>query len=214
MSEIASGFTQPAMGEGPSLARSGLLAARDLVEVRFAGTAEQGVILMGVVLAMAATRDHRFVAQTQTYGLEEQGGHGHSDVIISDNPVDYPELQGADLLVALCQPAADEYASLLHPESVFVFDCESVTSPPPFEGTRFGIPFGRLAAEAAGKGEPAPDLLTLGVVVGISGVVSTESLQKALSGIAAAGLKEGKKKALAYGLSLDPSEWRKDGACS
>ncbi len=213
MSEIASGFTQPAIGEGPSPARSGLLAARDFVEVRFAGTAEQGVVLMGVVLAMAATRDHRYVAQTQTYGLEERGGHGHSDVIISDNPVDYPELQEADLLVALCQPAADEYASLLHPESVLVFDCENVTSPPSFEGTCFGVPFGRVAVEAAGKGEPAPDLLTLGVVVGISGVVSTESLQKALAGIEAAGLKEGKKKALAYGLSLDPGEWRKDGTC-
>jgi 2-oxoglutarate ferredoxin oxidoreductase subunit gamma len=213
MSEIASGFTQPPMGEGPSPARRGLLAARDYVEVRFSGTAEQGVILMGVVLAMAATRDHRFVAQTQTYGLEERGGHGHSDVIISDNPVDYPELQSADLLVALCQPAADEYAPLLRPESVFVFDCEQVTSPPLFEGACFGIPFGRLALEAAGKGEPAADLLTLGAVVGISGVVSTESLQKALSGIAAAGLKESKKKALSFGMSLDLSEWRKDAAC-
>lgn len=213
MSEIASGFTQPAMGEGPSPLRKGLLAARDYVEVRFAGTAEQGVVLMGVVLAMAATRDHRFVAQTQTYGLEERGGHGHSDVIISDNPVDYPELQRADLLVALCQPAADDYAPLLHPEGVLVFDCEQVTSPPPFGGTCFGIPFGRLAVEAAGKGEPASDLLTLGAVVGMSGVVSEDSLHKALSGIAAAGLKENKKKALSYGLSLDLSGWRKETAC-
>jgi 2-oxoglutarate ferredoxin oxidoreductase subunit gamma len=213
MSEIASGFTQPAMGEGPSPVRSGLLAAKDYVEVRFSGTAEQGVILIGVVLAMAATRDHRFVAQTQTYGLEERGGHGHSDVIISDNPVDFPELQSADLLVALCQPAADEYASLLHPESVFVFDCEQVTSPPPFGGTSFGIPFGRLAVEAARRGEPAADLLTLGAVVGVTGVVSAESLLKALSGMAAAGLKESKKKALSFGLSLDMTRWRKEMAC-
>ena len=211
MSEIASGFTQPSMGDGPPPARSGLLAARDFLEVRFAGTAEDGVLLMGVVLAMAATRDHRFVAQTQTYGLEERGGHGHSDVIISDNPVDYPEIQSADLLVAMCQPAVDDYASLLRPDSVLVYDAEGVTRPPRFGGTSYGIPLLGLAMDTADKDEPAPDLLTLGAVVGITGVVSVESLQKALAGMTAAGLNEGKIKALEYGLSLDVRKWRKEG---
>ena len=213
MSEIASGFTQPSMGDGPPPARSGLLAARDFLEVRFAGTAEDGVILMGVVLAMAATRDHRFVAQTQTYGLEERGGHGHSDVIISDHPVDYPELQGADLLVVLSQDSADGYAPLLRPDGIFIYDSENVTEPPQFEGASFGIPFTRLAVEATGQRETTPDVLTLGAVVGITGVVSVESLQKALKGMAAAGSEEANKKALARGLALDPGEWRRNVAC-
>ena len=71
MSGIKSGFSQPAIGEGPAPKRVGLLATRDFLEVRLGGTAEQGVVLMGLVLATAATRDHRYVAQTQTHGLEE-----------------------------------------------------------------------------------------------------------------------------------------------
>ncbi len=63
--------------------RAGLLADRDLVEVRFGGSGGQGVILMGVILAMAATRDHRYVVQTQSYGPEARGGYSRSDVIIS-----------------------------------------------------------------------------------------------------------------------------------
>jgi 2-oxoglutarate ferredoxin oxidoreductase subunit gamma len=200
VSETTSGFTQPAVGLGPTPSRVGPLAARDFVEVRFGGTRDQGVVLMGVVVATAATRDHRYVTQTQAYGLEDLGGHGHSDVIISDNPVDYPELQAADLLVALCQAAAD--------------DSEKVTEPPHFGGESFGIPFARLAAGSAGRGEPAPDLLALGAVVGITGVVSVHSLQKALAGMTAAGLKTSDKKALSQGLALDPSAWRKDIACS
>ena len=90
--------------------------------MRFGGTGLQGVILMGVVLAMAATRDHRYVAQTQTYGLEEREGYGQSDVIISDHPVDYPQLQAADLLVTLSQDAADGYADLLREDGILIFD--------------------------------------------------------------------------------------------
>ena len=106
----------PPIGSGPSPARTGLLADRQFLQVRFGGTGEQGVILVGVVLAMAATRDHRYVVQTQTYGLGARGGYGHSDVIISDTPIDYPEFQSADVLVTLSQDAADGYADLLTPD--------------------------------------------------------------------------------------------------
>jgi 2-oxoglutarate ferredoxin oxidoreductase subunit gamma len=210
----ASGFTQPAIGSGPAPTRIGLLAARDFLEVRFGGTGEQGVILMGVVLAMAATRDHRYVAQTQTYGLEERGGHGHSDVIISDNPVDYPELQAADLVVAFCQDAADGYVSLLRRDGVFIFDSENVFEPPQFEGTSFGIPFTRLAIEATGQKDMTPDVFALGAVVGITGVVSEESLQKAVTGVVTTSLRNASKKALARGLALESRDWRREAACS
>jgi 2-oxoglutarate ferredoxin oxidoreductase subunit gamma len=209
-----SGFTQPAIGSGPAPARAGLLAGRDFLEVRFGGTGEQGVILMGVVLAMAATRDHRYVAQTQTYGLEEHGDYGHSDVIISDHPVDFPELQAADLLVALCQDSANGSAPLLRQDGILIYDPENITEPPPFEGATFAIPFARLAVEATGQKETTTDVLTLGAVVGITGVVSVESLQKALTGMAPGGLDDASRKALSRGLALDPAEWRRDVGCS
>ncbi|MBN1321662.1 MAG: 2-oxoacid:acceptor oxidoreductase family protein [Thermoleophilia bacterium] len=210
MSEItASGFSQPAIGTGPRPARAGLLAARDLLGVRFGGTGLQGVILMGVALAMAATRDHRYVAQTQTYGLGERGGYGHSDVIISDLPIDYPELETADLLVALCQDAAVGYADLLRPDGILVYDSENVTHPPPFAGDAFGVPFGRLAEEEVGLRDTTTIVLTLGAVVGITGVVSVESLQTTMLGMTVAGTEEVNMRALARGLALKADKWRR-----
>ena len=130
---------------------SGLLATRSLVEVRFGGSGGQGVILMGVILAMAGARDHRFVVQTQSYGPEARGGYSRSDVIISDSQIDYPELERADLLVALSQAAADEYVRVLRSDGVLVYDSENVTAVPPFKGEQFGIPFTRLALEETGR---------------------------------------------------------------
>ena len=204
----------PALGGGPPPPRAGLLAARDYVEVRFGGTAAQGVLLMGVVLAMAATRDHRYVVQTQTYGLAARGGYGHSDVIISDRPIDYPEIQSADLLVALSQDSADGYARLLGPESILVYDSENVSKPPPFVGASFGIPFTQLALEGTGQLETTPDVLALGAVVGITGVVSVGSLRQSVMSMVPPGSEDANSKALALGLALDEGQWRRSVACS
>jgi len=110
---------------------------------------------------MAGARDHRYVVQTQSYGPEARGGYSRSDVIISDSLIDYPELERADLLVALSQPAADEYVAVLRPDGVLVYDSEYVTAPPSFTGDRFGIPFTRLALEETGRTQTT-NILTLG----------------------------------------------------
>ncbi len=191
----------------PAAGRKGILAARNLVEVRFGGSGGQGVILMGVILAMAGARDHRYVVQTQSYGPEARGGYSRSDVIISDSAIDYPELERADLLVVLSQAAADEYVGALRFDGVLVYDSENVAAVPPFKGNRFGVPFTRLALEETGRIQTT-NILTLGAVAGITGVVTTESLRKAVLAMVPRGTETMNTTALARGLALDAAEWR------
>lgn len=186
--------------------RFGVLAEREFVEIRFGGTGGQGVILMGVILAMAATRDHRQVVQTQSYGPEARGGYSRSDVIISDHPIDYPQVGGLDLLVALSQESATGYAKLLRPDGVLIYDSEKVLDLPRVTGPTYGIPFTRLAAEQIGKVQTT-NVLTLGAVVGITGLVSTDSVRKAVMEMVPKGTEAINSKALALGLSLDPGDW-------
>jgi len=189
----------------PPPPRAGIMAERDWLEIRFGGTGGQGVILMGVILAMAATRDHRQVVQTQSYGPEARGGYSRSDVIISDRAIDYPQLAGVDLLVALSQEAASGYIGQLRPDGVFIYDSEKVAEPPAFKGRSFGVPFTRLAIEATGRVQTT-NVLTLGAVVAITGVVSIESLRKAVMEMVPKGTEEVNGKALARGLSVSPDE--------
>lgn len=161
---------------------------------------------MGVILAMAGARDHRYVVQTQSYGPEARGGYSRSDVIISDSQIDYPELEQADLLVALSQAAADEYISVVRTDGVLVYDSENVTSVPRFNGRQFGIPFTRLALEETGRRQTT-NILTLGAIVGITGVVTVEALHKAMLAMVPAGTEEMNSKALTRGLALDGAQW-------
>jgi len=70
-------------------------------EIILAGSGSQGLILSGIILAEAAMQEGKNVVQTQSYGPEARGGYSRSDVIIARRAVDYPQLIGLDLLVAL-----------------------------------------------------------------------------------------------------------------
>jgi 2-oxoglutarate ferredoxin oxidoreductase subunit gamma len=88
-----------------------------------------------------------------------------------------------------------------------MYDTEKVIDPPVFSGISFGVPFTRLAKEETGRAQTA-NVLTLGAVAGITGVVSVDSLRKAVLEAVPAGTQDVNSKALAKGLSLDPAEWR------
>lgn len=185
--------------------RAGLLAGRTFIEIRLGGSGGQGVVTMGIILATAANYDGRCVVQTESYGPEARGGYSRSDVIISDNPIDYPKLDQADLLVALSQDAANGYTKNLRRDGVFIYDSEKVTDPPAFPGAKVGAPFTRIAKEETGRTQAA-NVVALGALVGITGVVSVESIQKAVLEAVPAGTQEVNYKALARGLSFGPPE--------
>ena len=187
-------------------ARSGILSERDLLEVRFGGSGGQGIILMGVILAMAATHDRRQVVQTQSYGPEARGGYSRSDVIISDEPIDYPQASKLDMLVVLNQKAADVYTGFLRPDGLLIYDSEEILKLPKVINLSYGIPFSKLAKEEIGRIQTT-NVLALGAVVGITGVVSRSAVRKAMLEMVPKGTKEINSKALTLGLSLDPGDW-------
>jgi 2-oxoglutarate ferredoxin oxidoreductase subunit gamma len=196
----------PASERDSVMVRAGVLADRDSLEIRIGGSGGQGVVLMGIILATAANHDRRCVVQTESYGPEARGGYSRSDVIIANDPIDYPKLVQADLLVALSQEAANAYVEGLSKDGVFIYDSDNVTTPPHFKGTTIGIPFTRLAKEETGRVQTT-NVLALGAVVGITGIVTLESIHQAVLEEVPKGTQELNSRALARGLAVDQSEW-------
>ena len=189
------------------MVRTGVLADRDFLEVRFGGSGGQGVVLMGIILATAANYDRRCVVQTESYGPEARGGYSRSDVIISDDPIDYPKLVHIDLLVTLSQDAANAYVKTLRKDGVLIYDSDKVTTLPSLSGTAIGLPLVRLATEEIGKVQTA-NILTLGAVVRITGIVSEDSIRRAMLEEVPAGTQELNSRALTRGLAVEQAEWQ------
>lgn len=147
-------------------------------EIRLAGEGGQGMILAGVMLAEAATvYDGKNAVQTQSYGPEARGGASKAEVIISAGEIDFPEVISADVLVALSQEACDRYASNIKKDGLLIVDRESVGRVPVTSAIR--APITALATQVTGRAITA-NVVALGLLVGLTQVVSREATEKAV----------------------------------
>ena len=149
-------------------------------EIRFAGFGGQGVVLAGIIIGRAASGfDGRYATQTQAYGAQARGGQARSEVVISDEPVDYPKVSQSDILVAMCQDALNLYIGQAKEGSIVLLDEDLAPSLPDETKYRaFRVPFTRIAHEELGRRIVA-NIVMLGTMVGLKGVVSLEALKAA-----------------------------------
>lgn len=171
----------------------------DRYEVRLAGEGGQGMILAGVILAeAAAVYDGLNAVQTQSYGPEARGGASRSEVIIAKGDVDYPKVMAADLLLCMSQEACDKFYEQVKEEGLIVVDSTNVSRVPSHRAV--AVPISQIAEEATGRRITA-SIVALGLVSGLTGVVSRQALEKAVAERVPAGTGEINRKALAAGFS-------------
>ena len=163
-------------------------------EVRLAGEGGQGMILAGIILAEAAAiYSGKNAVQTQSYGPEARGGASKSEVVIADGEIDHPEVLNADVVVTLSQEAFKKFASTVRPDGLLIVDEEKVDSSSTLQAIR--IPITKLAFETTGRVITA-NTVSLGVLVGLTGVVSRQAIEKAVTARAPRGTEEMNHKAL------------------
>jgi 2-oxoglutarate ferredoxin oxidoreductase subunit gamma len=168
-------------------------------EIRLAGEGGQGMILAGIILAEAAAiYDGKQATQTQSYGPEARGGASRSEVVISDDEIDHPEVLSADVVVALSQEAYRKFAKTVHAGGLLIVDEDRVAVSVDFSGVK--IPVARIAQETTGKTITA-NTVALGLLVGLTGVVSRDALEKAVLARAPKGTEEMNRKALQAGFA-------------
>ena len=147
------------------------------VEIRLAGTGGHGIILAGILLADAAVRDGKYVAQTQSYGPEARGGASRAEVVISDEEIFYPKVLRADVLLCMSQEACDRYAEQMRKGGLLLLDTTYVSRAPTTMAVR--LPITQMAREVTGRAITA-NVLALGLLVGLTNVVSRGALEAAL----------------------------------
>lgn len=149
-------------------------------EVFLTGIGGQGVQLAAKVLALAATREGRNVMSLGTYGGTMRGGNTDATIVVAEGPIGSPPIVSRGWSAIVVHPRFFEpLRAKLRPNGVVVFD--SGLSP---EGLAtgdvrsFGLDASRLASQAeAGR---AGSLVLLGAYCRLTGMVSLESLEKAI----------------------------------
>ncbi len=171
-------------------------------EICLSGSGGQGLILAGIILAEAAGIYDGFeVVQTQSYGPEARGGASRSEVIISDEKIDYPKVLKSDILLALTQKACDKYIHNLKEEGLLLVDSTNVLNIPIFPGKIYQYPITKEAIKVLGN-QLVANIISLGILVEITDIVSKDALKAALQNRIPERIRDLNKKALEYGFQI------------
>ena len=155
-------------------------------EIRFSGFGGQGVILMGHILGEAAVLDGKDATLTKSYGPEARGGACSTDIIISDDRVNYPQVRDPDVLISMSQESLETYIPALSEEGILMIDTSLVESSR--EGN-VGLPATEIAEEKIGIKQVA-NIVMLGYFTAMTEFVTKDSMKEAIEDLVPEGTEE------------------------
>jgi 2-oxoglutarate ferredoxin oxidoreductase subunit gamma len=147
--------------------------------IRFCGSGGMGVILSSIILGKAALNDNKNAIQTQSYGPEQRGTRVKSDLIISeDELISYPTETEVDILVAYSSDAFNFYSSQVKSSGLKFINSDLINIEN-ISNNIFQIPATNISKELGN--EKLLNVIMLGALIKITGIVSREGIEKAIS---------------------------------
>jgi 2-oxoglutarate ferredoxin oxidoreductase subunit gamma len=150
------------------------------VEVRFAGFGGQGIIKSGIIVAAAASiHAGKNSVQTQSYGPESRGGACKSEVVISEEEIDFPKVVQPDVLILMSQHAYNDYAADIKPRGTVIIDPDMIPTQKNLENVRvFQVPATKIAEELGRR--IVANIVMLGALVAITRLLDENAVKESI----------------------------------
>ncbi len=168
----------------------------------FSGSGGQGVITAAIILAETAVLHEGLIAvQSQSYGPEARGGATRGDVIVSDSEIRFPKVIQPNVLVCLTQEAYNKYSPIIRPGGLLLTDSRYVDMQAKVDARQVQLPMHETVMEKIGK-PIVLNICMLGAVLGLTDLVTPESMLKVLETRIPAGFLEMNREALSLGMEM------------
>jgi len=166
-------------------------------EVRLIGTGGQGMVTVSIILAEAAVHEGSNVVQSQNYGPEVRGGHSTSYVIASNDSILYPKIDSPNVMLIMSKIDYRPYLPDLAQDGILIINGEA--DPESLPDRVYAVPITDIAHDQVRRPITA-NIVSLGVIVGITGMVSREAALEAIKHRVPAKALEVNQKAFALGV--------------
>lgn len=174
----------------------------------FSGSGGQGVVTAAIILAEAAVLHEGLIAvQTQAYGAAARGAATRADVIISEDPINYPMVVQPNIVVSLTQEAYNLYAALIRPGGLLITDERYVRTERKVDAIQRELPMYTAVMDTIGQAVVF-NVCMLGALLGLTRLVRVESVLAVLETRVPKRFLEMNRQALQLGLSLVPDTLR------
>ncbi len=146
----------------------------------FSGSGGQGVITAAIILAEAAVLHEKLNAvQSQSYGAAARGGATRTDVIISDESIDFPKVVQPNGLICLTQMAYNKFHNIIRPGGLLITDTHLVEISRKADAVQVELPLYQTVMDKIGK-PIVFNICMLGAVIELTSLVAPESIMKTL----------------------------------
>ena len=150
------------------------------VEVRFAGFGGQGIIKSGIIVAAAASiHADKNAVQTQSYGPESRGGACKSEVVISEEEIDFPKVVEPDVLVVMSQHAYNDYAEDVKSGGTVILDPGMIPREKNLKNLKvYRVPATKIAEQLGRK--IVANIVMLGAFTAITELLNEKALKESI----------------------------------
>jgi 2-oxoglutarate ferredoxin oxidoreductase subunit gamma len=148
-------------------------------QVTIAGFGGQGVMMIGQMLAYAATEDNLHTLWFPSYGPETRGGTANCSVTISEKEINSPIFSHANTLIALNNPSLLKFANKVKKNGVILYNSSLISDPIKVDDVRMiGIPVNDISMQL---GNPrVANMVMMGAYLEITKLFQEETIIKIL----------------------------------
>ncbi len=155
---------------------------KEELKIILSGVGGQGLILSGTLLGEAAVvYDNKNATLTSSYGVETRGTFTKSDLIISDDNINYTEIVKPDVVLAMAQVAYDKYVKVLDENTTLIYDSSLVFETIESRARQCGIPITDMAKEMGNV--TSANIIACGIIVKMTNIVALNSVIDAIKDI-------------------------------
>ena len=149
-------------------------------EIRFGGSGGQGMMLLGDIFAQAAGGlSGEEIVLTRSYGPEARGGACRSELIIDDEPINYPTVRKPNFVLAMSQEACNKYHDDIDPEGILLVEPKFVHQVPTGIKHIYSIPMTQIAIDVTGKALAA-NVVAIGAIAALGQFADLKLVKQAV----------------------------------
>jgi 2-oxoglutarate ferredoxin oxidoreductase subunit gamma len=174
----------------------------EIIQVRISGFGGQGVVLAGVLLGEAGVIDGKQTAGSNSYGAQARGSGCKSEIVFSEDPIDFPHLTAVDILITMSQGAYDlNWKDVNERDGLILYDRSLVTPKEEINVKQVGLPCTEVALKKL-RNKQVANLILLGALVEITKIVSPKAMRKTIALHVSQQFRSLNLKALRIGMAL------------
>ncbi len=149
------------------------------IELICSGFGGQGALTIGKFLSLAAMKEGKDVSWLPSYGPEMRGGTANVAVVISDKQIASPLVSHPDWLVALNKPSVDKFGPMIKSGGLMIANSDMCPDKLGRENVEeIYAPMLSIANEIGSA--KVLNMVSLGVIIGKTGIVKFETVEKDL----------------------------------